>query len=360
MNYLNQMWRNFSLNDTYEPGSTFKIVTAAAGLSQGVVNVNSHFDCNSGRTVGGRFIKCWRSPRSHGNLNFVQGVENSCNPVFMDVANDLGAEVFYNYLRNFGLMEKTGIDLPGEATGIFHPLEKVGPVELATMSFGQSFQITSMQLLRAASAIINGGQLITPHVGMRVLDDEGNVVEEFMYDKGEQVITEATSSLMGEILESVVFNGTGNRTYLPGYRVGGKTATSEKLPRRQGKYISSFLAFAPAEDPKVVALVLIDEPKGAYYGGQVAGPVMKELLTNALPMLGIAPDYNEQEKLLPDINKVEMPDLVGINVSEAKKILKVLKLEAEIRGLDSGLVSSQFPIKGTAINPESTIILYVE
>ena len=356
-NSLNQMWRNFAINDTYEPGSTFKIITSAAGLEEGVVTTTSPFSCSGYHTVGGRMIKCWRYPRTHGSETFIEGVQNSCNPVFMQVAERLGAETFYDYMLKFGCNEKTGIDVAGEAVGIMHKLDKVGPVELATMSFGQSFQITPLQLLRAASATINGGYLITPHFATKLMDDEGNIIEEFSYEKGEQVISRETSDTMKEILESVVSTGTGNKTYIPGYRVGGKTATSEKLPRRSGKYIASFIAFAPAENPQVIALVLIDEPKGAYYGGSVAGPVMKELLENILPYLNISPVYSEEEQKLPETAEVEVPDLRGLTVPEAKKALTELKLKYEIRG-DGDIVTGQFPILGEIVNPSSTIIIY--
>lgn len=353
---LNQMWRNFAINDTYEPGSTFKILTSAAGLAEGVVNLTSQFNCHGSVTVGGRQIRCWYSPRSHGSETFLQGVQNSCNPVFMSIAERLGAETFYNYFVNFGCTQKTGIDLPGEAVGIVHKLENVGPVELATMSFGQSFQITPLQLLRAASATINGGYLITPHIGTKVVDESGEIAEEFVYEKGEQVITEEISELMKDILESVVEAGTGKRTYIAGYRVGGKTATSEKLPRRSGKYISSLLAFAPAEDPQVIALVLIDEPKGVYYGGQVAGPVMKEVLENALPYLGVEPEYSEKELELPETRKIEIPDLISLDTATAKKLLKTLKLEYEIQG-EGYYVTGQFPLPGEKVNENSVVTL---
>ncbi len=358
-NYLNQMWRNFSINDTYEPGSTFKVFTSAAGLQEGVVQENSMFTCSGSHTVGGRQIKCWRSPRSHGAETFVQGVYNSCNPVFMIVAERLGPEVFYKYMDEFGFDEKTGIDVPGEAVGIMHKLENVGPVELATMSFGQSFQITPLQLMRGASAVINGGYLVTPHFATKVLDDKGNIVEEFVYEKGKQVISQETSQLMTEILEGVVYEGTGSKTYIPGYRVGGKTATSEKLPRRSGKYIASFLAFAPAEKPEVVALVLIDEPKGAYYGGQVAGPVMKELLENTLPYLNITPIYSEAENQLPNAGVVIVPNYLGQSLKDVKKDLEALRLKCTVVG-KGDVVVGQFPLAGEEVNKGEEVLLYVK
>ena len=286
-NYLNQMWRNKAINDTYEPGSTFKIVTASAGLEEGVITPDSQFTCTGSLTVGGRQIKCWRYPRTHGTQTFAQGVRNSCNPVFMQVAERIGADKFHEYMIKFGFDEKTGIDLNGEAVGILHKKEDIGPVELATMSFGQTFQITPIQLLRAAAAVVNGGRLITPHFAIKTVDDNGFTQKTFEWPEGETAISEETSAKMREILESVVAEGTGNKAQVEGYRIGGKTATSQKLPRGSGKYIASFMSFAPADNPTVMALVLIDEPQGVYYGGTVAGPVMKDLLSNILPYLNI-------------------------------------------------------------------------
>ncbi len=357
-NALNQMWRNFSINDTYEPGSTFKIITSVAGLEEGNVTPQSTFNCSGSLTVAGRQIKCWRYPMSHGHETFVEGVYNSCNPVFMLVAEEMGAETFYSYLSKFGFDKKTGIDVPGEAVGIMHKLENVGPVELATMSFGQSFQITPMQLLRSSSAAINGGKLITPHFATGLIDSEGNIVERFDYGEGEQIISQKTSETMREILEGVVYTGTGNKTYIPGYRVGGKTATSEKLPRRSGKYIASFLAFAPAEDPQVIGLVLIDEPQGTYYGGTVAGPVMKELLENTLPYLKIQPKYTEEEQKLPEAEKVVIPDFRELMINDAEKITKELGLKLEVDG-EGDVVKKQFPLPGDEVNKGTKIILYV-
>ncbi len=356
---LNRMWRNFNINDTYEPGSTFKVITSSAGLEEGVVSENDTFECGGGREVGGRYIKCWRSPRSHGTETFVQGVQNSCNPVFMQVAERLGSDRFYEYMLKFGFDKKTGIDLPGEAVGIMHKKENIGPVELATMSFGQSFQITPMQLLRAISSVINGGRLITPHFGIELRDSDGNTLKTFEYKDDEISISKETSDRMRPILESVVQVGSGNKTYIPGYRIGGKTATSEKLPRRSGKYIASFCAFAPAEDPSVIALVLIDEPQGVYYGGQVAGPVMKELLENILPYLGITPRYNAEELKTDGVAPVEVPDLTGKSIDEAKKDIEQLNLTADIEG-GGETVKTQLPSPGEKINQGSKIILYTQ
>ncbi|MCL2674009.1 MAG: penicillin-binding transpeptidase domain-containing protein [Defluviitaleaceae bacterium] len=355
---LNQMWRNPSINDTYEPGSTFKIFTSVAGLEEGATTQTSRFSCAGYHTVGGRQIRCWRSPRSHGGLSFVEGVFNSCNPVFMVIAERLGAEVFYDYFTKFGFRERTGIDVPGEAVGIVHRLENVGSVELATMSFGQSFQITSLQLLRGASAVVNGGHLVTPHFATQLLDIDGNVAHVFDHPISEQIISQETSDIMREILEGVVYTGTGNRTYLPGFRVGGKTATSEKLPRRSGRYIASFVAFAPAEDPRVIALVLIDEPQGAYYGGLIAGPVMREVLENALPYLGVAPEFNEEEQELPEVQKVIVPDFADISLTAAMRIARELGLETVVEG-QGDTITRQFPRAGDEVNRGTKMILYV-
>lgn len=355
--YLNQMWRNTAINDTYEPGSTFKIVTSSAGLEEKVVSPESSFYCRGFHIAGDRQIKCWRYPRTHGSENFVQGVQNSCNPVFMEIGERLGAETFLDYMQKFGFAEKTGVDLAGEATGIIHKLENIGPVELATMSFGQSFQITPLQLLRAASAIVNGGHLITPHFAKGIADAEGNLVENFQYEAGEQVISRETSETMKTILESVVSEGTGSKAYLPGYRIGGKTATSEKLPRRSGKYIASFMSFAPAEDPQVMALVLIDEPQGVYYGGTVAGPVMQELLQNILPYLGIEPRYSEKEAEAVADGKTTVPDLTGMTMNEAKNALFKAGLSAETE-TEGELVERQMPPAGETVNRGTKILLH--
>lgn len=356
-NALNQMWRNFSINDTYEPGSTFKVMTSAMGLNEKLITPETHFNCGGGKTVGGRYIKCWRSPRSHGSQTFVQGVQNSCNPVFMEVGEKLGADKFYEYMQIFGFNEKTGVDLPGEAVGIMHKKENVGPVELATMSFGQSFQITPLQLLRAISSVINGGELITPHFGTKIVDENGNVIEELNYKKGRKTISKETSEQMKWILESVVSEGTGNKTYIPGFRIGGKTATSEKLPRRSGKYIASFCAFSPAENPQVIALVLVDEPQGVYYGGQVAGPVMKELMENVLPYLKIEPKYSEKELEMEETKEIIVPKFLEMDIKDAKKILTDEKINFEVIGQGEKVIN-QFPQPDEVIKYNGKVMLY--
>ncbi|MDF2595138.1 MAG: hypothetical protein K0R69_1479 [Clostridia bacterium] len=357
--YLNQMWRNFTINDTYEPGSTFKIFTSAIGLEENVVTEESTFNCGGSRVVAGRTIKCWRSPRSHGTQNFVEGVQNSCNPVFMDVAERVGANKFYDAMIKYGFKSKTNIDLPGEAIGILHNKNNIGPVELATMSFGQSFQITPMQLLTGAAALVNGGYMVTPHFGKEIIDDAGNILEVFQYEKGKQIIKEATSERLKKILESVVSDGTGNKSYIPGYRIGGKTATSQKLPRGSGKYIASFLAFAPAENPVIMGLVIIDEPQGVYYGGTVAGPVMKEVLANALPYLKIEPVYNEKELTLDEVRTISVPQFENMKVGEAKALAQKQQIIIQIEG-NGDRVKAQFPSASEIINKTSKIILYTE
>lgn len=295
MDALNKMWRNQSINDTYEPGSTFKIVTATAGLETGVVNVNSTFSCPGFRVVEDRRIRCHKVS-GHGSENFVQGTMNSCNPVFIDVGLRIGKENYYTYLKRLGLLEKTGIDLPGEAKTIIHKIENVGEVELATMSFGQSFQITPLQLLRAVSAVVNGGTLITPHFGIRTVDMDNNVTNEFEYPHVENVISKETSETMKYILEKVVSEGGGKKGQVEGYAVSGKTATSEKLPRGSGKYIGSFIGFAPSDNPQVIAICIVDEPVGVYYGGTIAAPVVADIFSNILPYLGIGKTYTTNEE----------------------------------------------------------------
>lgn len=285
-NLLNKMWRNQSINDTYEPGSTFKIVTSTAGLEAGVVNENSTFSCPGYKIVEDRRIKCHKTT-GHGSQSFVEGTMNSCNPVFMTVGEQLGVNNFYKYFRKLGLMQRTGVDLPGEAMTIVHKEENVGPVELATMSFGQSFQITPLQLLRAASASINGGTLVTPHFGVEIKDKDGNLVKEIEYQTETDVVSKETSETMKSILEKVISEGTGKNGIVEGYAVGGKTATSQKLPRSANNYISSYIGFAPADNPSIIAIAIVDEPKGIYYGGTVAAPMIQELYENILPYLNI-------------------------------------------------------------------------
>ena len=283
---LNQMWRNRCINDTYEPGSVFKIITSSACLEEGVVSLDDTFFCPGYRIVEDRKIRCHKVG-GHGQETFVQGIQNSCNPVFMDIGLRLGADRFYEYFEEFGLMKLTNIDLPGEAGTIMHRKEDIGTVELATMTFGQSFQVTPVQMAVTVSSIVNGGNRVTPHVGTAVLDREGNVVEEFEYEAESGIVSEETSETMRMLLESVVAEGSGKNAYLEGYSIGGKTATSQTLPRSANKYISSFLGFAPADDPQILGMVIIHDPQGIYYGGTIAAPVLRSIYDNVLPYLGI-------------------------------------------------------------------------
>ena len=286
---LNQMWRNGCLNDTYEPGSTFKIITSTAALESHAVSQNDRFYCPGYKIVDDRRIRCHKIS-GHGSESFVEGLMNSCNPVFIETGLRTGVQVMYQYFDRLGLMEKSGIDLPGEAGSIMHQIDNVGDVELATISFGQSFQITPIQMLRAVSAVINGGKLITPHLGVQIVDANGNMIR-LHYNEETHVIGSEVSDTMKTLLEKVVSEGTGKKSFIEGYRIGGKTATSQKLPRGSGKYIASFIGFAPADNPEIIGIVLIDEPTGAYYGGTVAAPVMREIFENVLPYyLGQWPD----------------------------------------------------------------------
>lgn len=287
---LNQMWRNGCISDTYEPGSTFKVITASAGLEEGVVTTDSTFSCPGYIMVEDRRIRCHKTV-GHGAETFVEATMNSCNPVFITVGLRLGVDNYYKYFKQFGLLNKTGVDLPGEAATIMHKKEDMKAVELATVSFGQSFQVTPIQMAATVSSLINGGRRITPHFGVKAVDRSGEEIRMFSYKEGEQIVSAETSATMRMILEQVVENGSGKNGYVEGARVGGKTATSQTLPRGSGRYIASFIGFAPADDPQILALVIIHNPQGVYYGGQVAAPVVRQLFENVLPYLGKM-DYN--------------------------------------------------------------------
>ena len=289
-NRLNQMWRNRCINDTYEPGSTFKIITSAACLEEGVVSLDDTFSCPGYRIVEDRKIRCHKVG-GHGTETFVQGIENSCNPVFMDIGLRLGSERFCDYFEQFGLMSLTNIDLPGEAGTIMHKREDIKAVELATMTFGQSFQITPIQMAVTVSSMVNGGRRVTPHLGVSVLDKKGKTVKTFKYGEKEGIVSEKTSETMQELLEKVVSEGSGKNAYLEGYSIGGKTATSQTLPRSAGKYISSFIGVAPADDPQILGMVIIHDPQGIYYGGTIAAPVLRDIYDNVLPYLGMSITY---------------------------------------------------------------------
>lgn len=291
---LNMMWRNFCVNDTYEPGSIFKTVTATAAFEHGTVSVDDVFQCPGYRIIGNWTIKCHKRT-GHGTETFREGIMNSCNPVFMDVGLRTGSDAVYDTYEKLGLTGKTGIDLPGEAGSILHPKDEVQDVDLAVMSFGQSLQFTPIQILTAVSTIVNGGNKITPHFGTYVTDAEGNVVDTFEYPVTEHVISEETSRTMRELMEAVVMEGGGSKGQVEGYRIAGKTATSEKLPRGNGKYISSYIGAVPAENPQVITLVLINEPTGIYYGGTIAAPISARIYENILPYLGLYPTYEGEE-----------------------------------------------------------------
>ena len=293
---LNQMWRNPCINDTYEPGSVFKIITTASAFEEGVVTLNDQFFCPGYKLVEDRRIHCHKRT-GHGSEDFTHGIMNSCNPVFIELGLRLGVDNFYKYFNQFGLLERTGIDLPGEAVTIMHDKKNVGPVELATVSFGQSFQVTPIQLTTTVSSLINGGNRVTPHFGVSVRDDQGNLVETLQYDVKEGIVSSETSAILRDVLEKVVSEGSGRNARIEGFSIGGKTATSQTLPRSANKYISSFLGFAPADNPQVLVMVIINDPQGVYYGGTIAAPVAKDIFSNILPYLGIEKEevINENE-----------------------------------------------------------------
>ena len=292
---LNQMWRNPCINDTYEPGSVFKIITTASAFEEGVVSLSDQFFCPGYKMVEDRRIHCHKRT-GHGSEDFTQGIMNPCNPVFIELGLRLGVDNIYKYFEQFGLLSRTGIDLPGEAATIMHNKNNVGPVELATVSFGQSFQVTPIQLATTVSSLINGGKRITPHFGVAVKDDQGELIETLQYDVQEGIVSSETSQVLRTVLEKVVAEGSGKRAFIEGFSIGGKTATSQTLPRSANKYISSFLGFAPADNPQVLALVVINNPQGIYYGGTIAAPVVKEIFSNILPYLGIEKEVDPAKK----------------------------------------------------------------
>ncbi len=356
---LNKMWRNACISDTYEPGSSFKIITATAALEEKVVKLTDRFFCPGFKKVEDRIIRCHKAG-GHGSQDFTEGIKNSCNPVFMELGARLGVDKMYYYFDKLGLFKKTGIDLPGEAGSIMHKKENIKAVELATMSFGQSFQITPLQLLVASSAVINGGKIVTPHLGVEIRSADGSRIKELDYPTSEQAVSKETSETMKALLEAVVSDGTGKRAYLPGFKVGGKTATSEKLPRSSNKYISSFIGFAPADNPQVIAVVLIEDPVGIYYGGTVAAPVIADLFKNILPYLGVDENYTEAEMEQFHVGSFEMPDFIGKTRKEVNQMMKIYEF-GELDALGEGdIVREQFPLAGETIGKGSDIILYFE
>lgn len=363
-----QMWRNPLVSDTYEPGSTFKLITSSAGLEENVIKDNEKFTCTGSVTVGGRRIKCWRHYRPHGEQSFAQGVQNSCNPVFVEVASRLGVSKMYDYIEAFGFTEKTGIDLPGEAKGILYNEKSVGPVELATMSFGQSISVTPVQLITAISAIANDGKLMQPTVVKAYTDNKGNIIEEVKPKVVRQVISEETSKKLMKIAESVVTDGGGKIAYLPGYRLAGKTGTAQKVidgRYAQGKYICSFMGIAPADDPQIAVLAIVDEPTGvSTFGNTTAGPIIKEIMSDALKYLGVEPKYTEEEKKELEKAKVTVPDVRNLSIEEATKVLEEANLSDNIDAdvdIDKGTkVKDMFPKPGVKVDEGSTIMLYFE
>ncbi|MGL6105807.1 stage V sporulation protein D [Romboutsia sp.] len=361
-----QMWRNPLVSDTYEPGSTFKLVTSAAGLEENVVKEDDKFVCSGSVTIGGRKLKCWRHYRPHGEQTFAQGVQNSCNPVFIEVGNRLGVSKLYNYIEGFGFMNKTGIDLPGEAKGIVYNEKNVGPVELATISFGQSISVTPMQLITAISAIANDGKLMQPRVVKAYTDNKGNITDEVSPKMIRQVISEETSKELMDIAQSVVSKGSGKAAYLPGYRVGGKTGTAQKVidgKYAQGKYICSFMGIAPTDDPQIVVLAIVDEPTGvSAFGSTTAGPIVKEILSGALPYLGVKQQYTEEEKKQFEKEKVVVPDVRNLPIEEATKILEESGLKVNLdtdMDVEKGTkIIDMFPKPGVKVAKDSTIMIY--
>ncbi len=353
---LQKMWRNKAVVDTYEPGSTFKGITTAMALEENVVSLNDAFNCTGALKVGPHIIHCWKGG-GHGAETFVQGVENSCNPVFMTVGARVGTENFYKYYKAFGFAEKTGFEIPGEAVCAFHSMENFNEVELATSSFGQSFQITPLQLITAYSAITNGGTMVRPRIAKELTDDAGNVIKTFETEYIRKVISEETASTTRQILESVVTYGTSKNAYIAGYRVAGKTGTSEKLPRGNGRYIASFLGFAPANDPEVIGLLLLDEPMGdTYMGGQIAAPTFKLIFEDTLRYLGIEPQYTEEELKTMDL---PVPNVEGLSVADVPKAFENSGLKYQIVG-DGEKIVSQIPKGGTALPASSTVVLYTK
>ncbi len=361
------MWRNTAVSDTYEPGSTFKLITSSAGLEEGVVKQDDKFTCTGSVMVEGQKIKCWRSYRPHGEETFKQGVQNSCNPVFVEVGRRLGVSKMYDYLEAFGLNKKTGIDLPGEAGSIMYKEKDVGPVELATISFGQSISLTPIQLITAVSSIVNDGNRMEPRLVKAYTDDKGNITKTLEPTKVNQVISKETSAQMREIMESVVTEGGGKIAYLPGYKLGGKTGTAQKVidgSYAQGHYVCSFVGMAPADDPQIVVLAIVDEPTDVMqFGSTTAGPIIKEVMSNTLKYLEVEPKYTDEEKSENIKNKVVVPDVRGLSIEEATKVLEEAKLQANIDGMEvekGTIIKDMFPKPGVYVNENSLISIYFD
>ncbi|MEG0180687.1 MAG: stage V sporulation protein D [Peptostreptococcaceae bacterium] len=362
------MWRNPAVSDTYEPGSTFKLVTSSAAVEEGVIKEGEKFTCNGTVTVAGQKIRCWRHYKPHGAQEFKQGVQNSCNPVFVELGQRLGVSKMYDYIEAFGFMDTTKLDLPGEAKGILYNEKNVGPVELATISFGQSISVTPMQLISAIGAIANDGKLMQPRVVKEMVDNQGNVTETINPKVVRQVISEDTSKKMMEIVESVVSEGSGKAAYIPGYRIGGKTGTAQKVidgKYAQGKYICSFVGIAPCDNPEIVVLAIVDEPTGvSAFGSTTAGPIVKEIMNDSLKYLGVEPKYSEDEKQEFEKEKVKVPNIIDLSIEDAIKVLEENKLkpiqdvDTEIKG--SAKVVDIFPKPGAEVSIDSGIVIYTD
>jgi stage V sporulation protein D (sporulation-specific penicillin-binding protein) len=363
-----QMWRNPLVSDTYEPGSTFKLITSAAGLEEGVVTSEDKFVCTGSVTIAGQRLKCWRHYRPHGEETFAQGVQNSCNPVFIEVGNRLGTEKLYDYIEAFGFMDKTGIDLPGEGVGILHKEKNVGPVELATISFGQANSLTPIQLITAISALANDGNLMQPRLVKAYTDNKGNIIEEIEPKVVRQVVSEETANEVMNLAQSVVTLGGGKSAYIAGYRIGGKTGTAQKVEDgryAQGKYICSFMGIAPTDDPQIVVLAIVDEPTGvSAFGSTTAGPIIKEIMSEALPYLGVEPVYTEEEKQEYEKEEVTIPDVRNLTIEEATKALEEAKLsvnlDTDIQIEEGTIIKDMFPKPGVKVYEGSSITLYFE
>jgi stage V sporulation protein D (sporulation-specific penicillin-binding protein) len=366
---LFKIWRNPAVSDTYEPGSTFKIITTAAGLEEKVVSKEDRFYDPGYIIVAGKRLSCWRSNNPHGSQTFVEGVQNSCNPVFIEVGQRLGEDKFYKYIRGFGFGEPTNVKLPGEAAGLVMTPAKMGPVELATVSFGQGIAVTPIQLITAVSAAVNDGYLMEPRIAKKLVDNQGNTVHEFQPKTVRQVISKETSALVREILESVVSEGTGKSAYVPGYRIGGKTGTAQKAENGRyvsGKYVASFVGFAPANDPQIAVLVVIDEPGGfSHFGGQIASPVVKSIISDTLRYLDIKPQYTQAELALMQKPLVTVPEVRNMAYKDAIKLLTQNKLNYQLESGEgettlNSLIVDQIPKPGSSINQDGDVILVVK
>ena len=355
-NALQKMWRNKAVSDSYEPGSTFKVMTSSMGFEEGVIKLTDTFVCTGVRHVGGHDIHCWNT-RGHGTETFIQAIENSCNPAFMEIGSRIGTQNFVKYFQSFGFTATTGVELPGEASGVFFRPSDFSEVNLATSSFGQSFEVTPMQMITAISASINGGSLMKPHIVKAYTDSEGNVTKTFEPEVKRQVVSESTSQNMRTVLESVVSSGTAKNAYLKGYRVGGKTGTSEKLPRGSGLRIASFVGFAPADNPKVICLVILDEPNGPQKGGgAIAAPVVGRILSDVLKYMGVEQQFSQEELLRMDVST---PNVVDMSVASAQKNLTDLGFSVSVRG-EGTTVTDQVPRGGAKMSRDATVILYTE